>query len=522
MASFIRNHPTVEASTSAATISTALSAEVPVGRLLVASLVDAGGTSVLGLSKPGGESAVWSRIGEVGVTTADGDTRASFELWAIRTTVAWASAQTVTATWDGVVAGRAIGIAEFDGVTVTVVSSGYASTNQNAGAPTTVTAATSETMRAGDLVVQGGVKQLSVVTETASGGSASGTRQALAAGSPASRFFVTTAYLITGAGGRFVTFSGASASKGALIVGLRAADYPPNAPALTVNASGGTLDRARTIRLGWAFDSPNAIDSQSAYDLRYRLTGDTSWTTVTAMTTNTFRDFVGGTFAAGDYEWQVQYYGALGKASGWSTSGFFTAADAPDGPTITYPIDGQTLDQFETMAWSVPAQDVYQIRRVADDAGDPDPDAIYEDTGEVTDSTDRSLPLNFSVNNRTEHVQLRVKVDDLWSEWDDVRVDVDYTEPPAPSRILYPNGAPLRSSLLVVIDNPAPAGDDPAAVYNDVYVDDGNGPERRATGVATNGSWLYETPVSGRDYSLPGRLWVLAVAANGTTSSSGG
>lgn len=49
-------------------------------------------------------------------------------------------------------------------------------------------------------------------------------------------------------------------------------NQPPNAPILTAPADGSTIDRASTQRFDWDFSDPDAGDSQSKYDLRYRRT----------------------------------------------------------------------------------------------------------------------------------------------------------------------------------------------------------------------------------------------------------
>jgi hypothetical protein len=303
---------------------------------------------------------------------------------------------------------------------------------------------------------------------------------------------------------------------GATVVALRNSNVAPNAPTLTSMAAGGTIDRANVNRASHAFSDPNAGDSQSAFDIRYRLVGSPTWTTVNVPLPNQFYDFPASSLAAGDYERQVRTYDALGVDGPWSASGFFTAADAPAGPTITSPTNGSTVDAVADLVWSTSDQDSYQWRRVADDAGSPDTDTIYADSGEVPNAETRSAPLAFAVNNRTEHLQVRVKFDSLWSEWVSVAVDVSYTPPPVPEVVL--SADPATASLLVMITNPAPEDDDPAAAYNDIYIDDGSGEERKAMQQPANTPWRYWTPVSGRDYA--GAVRVVAVAANGTSSSS--
>lgn len=292
----------------------------------------------------------------------------------------------------------------------------------------------------------------------------------------------------------------------------------PNAPTLVTMADGATVDRGTIQRARHTFSDPDPFDSQSAFDLRYRITGTSTWTTINRTTPNPWHDFAAGALAAGAYERQVRTYDAAGNVSPWSASGFFTAATVPDGPSITYPTNGQTVEQAENVVWSTPDQDAYQVRRLADAAGTPNTGVVYFDTGEVTNPATRSLALDFATNSRTEHVQVRVKNDGLWSPWATVQVAVSYTPPPVPTFVLYPD--PATASFQVSVTNPAPTGGDPAAIYNDIWVDDGNGPERKATQLPTNTVWRYWTPRSGRDYTFA--IQVVAVAANGVTSTSTG
>lgn len=316
-------------------------------------------------------------------------------------------------------------------------------------------------------------------------------------------------YLISGQD----NYGGATSAQAYVYLENRA----PNAPTLTTMVGNALISTGSTNRAQHLFNDPDTGDSQSAFELRYRIVGDATWTTVLAPVPNPFYDFPAGTFTPNDYERQVRTYDAGGLVGPWSSSGFFTADDPPAGPTITYPINGQDAEQSETLVWSSADQDAYQVRRVADDgAGAPDTGTIYQDTGEVTTALIRSLALTFATNNRTEHIQVRVKNDGLWSEWVSVMVNVDYSPPMVPTLVTYVDTS--TASLLLMITNPAPTGGAPVTVYNDVYVDDGDGEERKATAVATNTGWRYMTPRSGRDYSTAIR--VVAVAANGTTSSS--
>lgn len=306
-------------------------------------------------------------------------------------------------------------------------------------------------------------------------------------------------------------------------------NHAPNAPTLTSPATGATIDRVITQRFAWTFSDPDTGDSQSAFDLQYRIVGGPTWTTVSGTTPNQFYDFAAATFAAGNYEWQVRTYDSAGSVGPWSSSSFFTAASAPPAPTITAPVNGSTVVQNTAVTWSTPNQSDYQVRRVADNAGAADTSTVYSDTGDVVDGITRSLPLVFDTNNRWEHIQVRIKNAGLWSTWADARVQVSYTLPTVATFTMTPD--PTTATRTLTITNPAPGGGVPATAYNDVYcrtaasstVLDTYRPysatgTRIGTALATNTTWVDRTPAGD---PVVYEYRVVSVATNQTTSDSG-
>ena len=217
----------------------------------------------------------------------------------------------------------------------------------------------------------------------------------------------------------------------------------PNAPTPTYPVSNVSLDRNVTQRFSWTFSDPDAGDTQSKYDIRYRPVGVTTWTgPFTGTTAFAFHDSGAGTFTDGQWEWQVRTYDSVGSPSPFSASGFFTAATVPAGPTITAPTNGSTLSSAAaTLVWSSPTQDAYQVRKVADNAGVADTATTYFDTGTVESSIVRSHALTFPANTRYEHLQVRVRTTGLWSAWASTRVLVSYTPPTTPSLTVIPVAA---------------------------------------------------------------------------------
>lgn len=299
-------------------------------------------------------------------------------------------------------------------------------------------------------------------------------------------------------------------------VALLSANEPPNAPNVLSPQDGVVLDRAVSQRFDWDFSDPDTGDSQSKFDLDYRLVGAGAWTTVTQSTPTTHYDLPGGTLVAGDYEWRVRTYDSGGTVGAYSSTELFTAEDKPGAPTITYPVNGGDISQEEDeVTWSAPDQDDFQVRRVADAAGAPDTGTIYYNSGIIASTSTRQHDLTFETNNRVEHVQVRIREDGLWSDWASVLVNVAYTIPPVPTLLI--TAEPSVGRMVVAITNPAPGVGEPVFVSNDLYrSDDGVIFERIARDLAEDETYHDYTATAGIVYTY----YVRTLGDNGTRSQS--
>lgn len=314
----------------------------------------------------------------------------------------------------------------------------------------------------------------------------------------------------------------------AITVGLRPVNSAPYAPTLVSPTGGGSVDVAASNVFYFSFADPDSDlprpEGQNKYEIRYRVVGAPSWTTLTpAATTNQFHTFAAATFTAGsDYEWQVRTYDLAVVVGDWSASGFFTGRNAPASPTITDPtLDEEITAHTADLDWTSTPQTSYQVRKVADTAGSPDTTVVYYDSGTIADAVVRTASLSFPVNNRTEHLQVRVWDGFLWSAWSSVRVDVAFIPPPDPTFTISTDAD--TASLVIDITNPTPVGDEPDPVLNNVYIDDGGdiGVELKAdlADLALDATASFMTPRSGRDYE--NNIWVVSVTADGIESESG-
>lgn len=297
---------------------------------------------------------------------------------------------------------------------------------------------------------------------------------------------------------------------------------PPAAPSTLRPVTGTKVDLAVDNAFTWVYSDPDIDDLQSKYDFGlfdYSL-GTEAITTVTSSAAS--HTIPAGTLAdGGAYQWRVRTYDSDGTVGAWASALILFAGHPPAAPTITSPASGSTLvAPFNPVTITSPVTwQAFQIRRVGDDGtGSPDTSKIYSDTGAVSDiGSSITAAVNFPVTGRDEHLQARVLVDDLWSDWADALYHVIYTAPPNPTGTATAN--PDSASITVTYTTPAPVGGgQPAAASADIYLSTDNGAtsQRIATGLPPSGSWTFWTPASDVNYDFR----VVAVAANGATAFS--
>ena len=291
------------------------------------------------------------------------------------------------------------------------------------------------------------------------------------------------------------------------------ANTAPNAPALVAPISSVVLDYAFTQRFSWNFSDPDAGDSQSAFDLQYRVLAG-AWTTISQTTPNNFYDMPAATLTTASYEWQVRTYDSIGVVGPWSASSFFSAATAPSTLSITAPTSGATVGVLPTFTWSTPSQSSYELRRCRDLAGAVDTSTVYWDSGEVIGVATRSASITMDTNNRYEWLQVRVKNAGLWSAWVGIRVLVSYVQP-SPGLVSV-TASDTLGCLIITTTAATVLGGEPTPISTDVYVriagTSGFG-DRIAKAIFPTGSFNWWVPVSGVQYEVRS----LTLADNGTT-----
>lgn len=277
----------------------------------------------------------------------------------------------------------------------------------------------------------------------------------------------------------------------------------PNAPTLTSLTNNEVIDKAAVNRASHSFSDPDSGDSQSKFDIRYRIVGTSTWTTISQTTTNQYYDFPANTFVEGEYERQVSTYDSQGVQGPWSTSGFFTVTVSPPSPSITNPVNNETISTEEEMlSWSAPNQSSYQAQ-VTTSA-----DAVVYDSGEVQEPGTRFRLLQFPDNGVSRKIRVRIKYNGLWSQWTTITVNVSYDPPAAFGIIISPldlKGIGVAHTLSVSTTHPAPVGSEPTVTSKDTYI--------RKQGDAGDGvrvdvsrppilDFVYLTPSAGIEYEI--------------------
>ncbi|MCX7570416.1 hypothetical protein OS242_10620 [Tumebacillus sp. DT12] len=282
----------------------------------------------------------------------------------------------------------------------------------------------------------------------------------------------------------------------------------PLAPTLLMPSGGEGLDRNAEITLSWKFnDTPS--DTQSKFDLRWRLVGAATWNDITTATPTQRFDAVAGYFPYGLIEWQVRTYDQSGAGSPWSDQQVFFAGNKPGIPVITSPAGGSTVGVARPLiTWSSPDQKKYELM-VSDPFG-----VMVWTTGEVPDADARIRAIGTVLENgRSYTLKLRVKnADGVWSDFTTASISVSYTPPAQPVSTLQK----LEGYMSLTILNPAPQGTEPLISQNEIYRREGGGPLIRIGTVESDGRYDDFHVAAGKDYEYV----VRAIGENGTVRDS--
>jgi glycine rich protein len=281
--------------------------------------------------------------------------------------------------------------------------------------------------------------------------------------------------------------------------------FTPLAPSPQTPFNNTSVDGSSPIPFSWVNQTlQEPGDAINGFEIQYRTTVGGAFTSLGHQaSTNTFYNAPVGTFVNGtQVEWQVRSTSTIGGTGAWSISQFFTPIVAPAAPTVTVPAANASITSTpQTVTWNaVTGQQNYEVRRVADNAGVADPSTVYWDSGITSGTAHTIATVPFDQVTRTEHVQVRVMVSGLWSNWADVKVNVAIVPPTLPNITVVSN--PTLALNTITFANP---GGGTAPNHNDLYRSDPlNAEIRIATGIPVNGSYIDRAVASKITYTYRG------------------
>lgn len=241
---------------------------------------------------------------------------------------------------------------------------------------------------------------------------------------------------------------------------------PPNAPVIVGPA--GPVDATETTTLDWTHN-PTDTTPQTKYQLRYRLVGAGSWTTLSAVTSGTsalalILSSAWGRANGTTIEWAVATWGSHASSSPFSDTATLVLSARP---TATISAPPTTLETSTVVAtWGYyDAEGTAQAAWKAEllDASS----AILETRNGVGAATTTTFATTVA-NGFSGTVRITVTDSSGMLSTPATRAfTVSYALPPTPT--LVATWDPETASVALEITNPAAVDDDPEGVYNDVY-----------------------------------------------------
>ena len=266
----------------------------------------------------------------------------------------------------------------------------------------------------------------------------------------------------------------------------------PTAPTLTSHAN---FDADVETTFAWTFNDPSSGDTQGAYQLQINTSLGVSAYDTTKTTSGTSQATLPASTISNDADWQwrVKCWDSADAEGEWSTYDTFSTSSTGT-LTITDPAaDNPALNVASyTVVWTVAGATQDHYRVVVVDTTDS---STVNDTGWVAGSA-----TSYEVTAMATDVQYRVEVtaqdSGVDTNTDTVLITPDYSDPPAPT--ITVTGSDAGAYILVAVTNPAPSGDAPEALYNDIL--------RRTSGASD-------------DYELVGTAGANATFADYTAAS---
>lgn len=236
-------------------------------------------------------------------------------------------------------------------------------------------------------------------------------------------------------------------------------DFENPSPTLNKPVGGSVQNINEPITFSW---NHNGTLEQESFELRYRVKGTTTWTTVSETTNRQSYTLPANTLTINEYEWQVRTTSEYGFQSPWSEIGVFSVAETTPAPIILKPLPNEEIGISDLrVEWESPTQYQYEIQLL-----DENDNIIWSDS---KISTANSIEVkNILENNRTYKVRLRVNQQGgIFSPWVEVEFTVSYTPPAKPIITITPNSE--DAYLEIDVYNPPSTGTEPSAVSQELF-----------------------------------------------------
>ena len=265
----------------------------------------------------------------------------------------------------------------------------------------------------------------------------------------------------------------------------------PTAPTWTSPADNSAADVGSALTLDWAFNDPDAGDTQSAYALQRVVDGGSvewwsvaggTWTTETKNTSGTSALTLSSSWGTDEesHVFKVKTYDSQDAVSPLS-DGLTIIASTPVAPTLTAPAASATLTgPTAACTWTVAEQTAYQIRILTS------ADALLYSTGKITSTATSASLTGYNLANGLTNIKFELttyNTQGLASTTTNASIGVTYTAPLTP--VLTVTAVPASGYISIAVADPTPSGT-PQISYHDLYVR-----------VATGGRADLERPVAG-------------------------
>ena len=169
---------------------------------------------------------------------------------------------------------------------------------------------------------------------------------------------------------------------------------------------------------------------QKSYELQYKKSTDSTWTTITRTSSAQYHSFAENTFVAGDYSWKIKVTNNDGISTSYVTANFKTIG-ATAAPNIT----SVTNSSIPTINWQISSQDTFELE-------------IYDNNGRIYESgirpgtNIRKFTPNIMLLDGNYIVKMRAMNEyGYFTEWTEYAFVINAEKPEAVECVVYANSS---------------------------------------------------------------------------------